>query len=446
MDFVRRRHRRTRSAMFGRTPAVTLCPAIALWMIAVMAAPVAGARPVSAPQPKAAQQTSDSAAPAVARQLGTIKAIRGSAITLTTDVGKDIDVQLAPTTRIVSVEPGSKDLKAAVVLALKDLQVGDRILVRGQASADEKSFAAVGVIAMKHTDLEAKKQHERDDWQKRGIGGLVSAVDPAAGTVIVAVGVGSTRTNITIATTKSTVVRRYASDSVKFDDAKPSALDQIKAGDQLRARGTRSADGDAFTAEEIVAGSFRNIDGPITAVDTAANTISVMDAITKKPIVVKISAESQVRKVPPEMAQRIAMRLKASAGGDASAASGASAPSGGAAAPGANAASGAPPAGASVSGGSRSGGGNSAGPGGRTPDFQQFLARLPAASIADLQKGDVVMIVATQGATAGDATAISVIGGVEALLTASPRGAREMLSPWSLGGGGDAGAGGEANP
>jgi len=435
--------------MFGRTPTVTLGPAIALWMIAVMVAPVAGAGPVSAPQPKAAQQTSDSAAPAMARQLGTIKAIHGSAITLTTDAGKDIDVQLAPTTRIVSVEPGSKDLKAAVVLTFKDLQVGDRILVRGQASADDKSFAAAGVIAMKHTDLEAKKQHERDDWQKRGIGGLVSAVDPAAGTVIVAVGVGSTRTNITIATTKSTVVRRYASDSVKFDDAKPSALDQIKPGDQLRARGTRSADGNAFTAEEIVAGSFRNIDGPITAVDTAANTISVMDAITKKPIVVMISAESQLRKIPPEMAQRIAMRLKASAGGDASAPSGAtSAPSGGAAGPGANAASGAPAAAPSGSGGSGPGGGNSAGPGGRTPDFQQFLARLPAASIADLQKGDVVMIVATQGATPGDATAISVIGGVEALLTASPRGAREMLSPWSLGGGGggDAGAGGDANP
>jgi hypothetical protein len=241
------------------------------------------------------------------------------------------------------------------------------------------------------------------------------------------------------------VVRRYASDSVKFDDAKPATLDQIKPGDQLRARGTRSTDGNSFAAEEIVAGSFRNIDGPITAIDSTANTISVMDAITKKPIVVKITAESQVRKLPPEMAQRIAMRLKASAGGVASAPAGSAAGPAGSAPASATAPS-AGGAAATSSGAPRPGAGNSAGPGGRTPDFQQFLARLPAASIADLQKGDVVMIVSTQGATPGDATAISLIGGVELLLTASPRGAREMLSPWSLGGGGDAGGGGEGNP
>jgi hypothetical protein len=420
--------------MFGKQSAV-------MWMLAaIVASVIAPTSAGAAPRGTPAQQ----AAPAAAHQLGTIKAIHGSTITLTTDAGENIDVQVADTTRIVSVEPGSKDLKNAVVLSLKDLQAGDRILARGQASADQKSLAAVGIIAMKHTDLEAKKQHERDDWQKRGIGGLVSGVDPAAGTVTVGVGVAAAKTNVTVHISKATVVRRYVSDSVKFDDAKPSTLDQIKPGDQIRARGTRSADGSEFTAEEIVAGSFQNIDGPITAIDPAANTVSVMDAITKHPIVVKISAESQVRKLPPEMAQRIAMRLTASAGGDAAA------PSAGAATPGASAPSkNAPPAasasspsgGSAAPGAGRAGAGNSAGPGGRTPDFQQFLARLPASSIADLQKGDVVMVVATQGATPGDATAISLIGGVELLLTASPRGAREMLSPWSLGGGGgDAGA------
>ena len=421
--------------MFGKKSAV-------VWMFAAIVAPVVAATFVGA----APRSTSDpQAAPAAAHQLGTIKAIHGTTITLTTDGGDNIEVQVADTTRIVSVEPGSKDLKNAVVLTLKDLQAGDRILARGQASADQKSLAAVGIIAMKHTDLEAKKQHERDDWQKRGIGGLVSAVNPAGGTVTVGVGAASAKTNVTVQISKSTVVRRYASDSVKFDDPKPSTLDQLKPGDQIRARGTRSADGSEFAAEEIVAGSFQNIDGPITAIDPAANTVSVMDAITKRPIVVKITGESQVRKLPPEMAQRIAMRLKASAGGDASA------PSAGA--PGASAPSHAPPSASASSasstpgatGAARAGAGNSAGPGGRTPDFQQFLARLPASSIADLQKGDVVMVVATQGATPGDATAISLIGGVELLLTASPRAAREMLSPWSLGGGGgDAGA--DANP
>ena len=430
--------------MFGKRPALTTFWGVTLGLIPTIAAPIGAARPTSASARGA--QTDQQSAAKVARQLGTIKAIKNSStgatiITLTTDDSKNIEVQVADAARIVGVEPGQKDLKAAVVLTLKDLQVGDRILVRGQASADEKSFAAVGIIAMKHTDLEAKKQNERDDWQKRGIGGLVSAVDPAAGTVIVGVGTATTKTNVTITTSKSTVVRRYASDSVKFDDAKIAMLDQIKPGDQIRARGTRSHDGSGFVAEEIVAGSFRNIDGPITAVDAAGNTISVMDAITKHPIVVKITSESQVRKLPPEMAQRIAMRLKASADGVAAGTPG----SGAAAAPAGNAPSGAPAGAGGAAGPGRGGAGNPGGPGGRAPDFQQLLARLPAGAIGDLQKGDVVMVVSVQGST-GDATAITLVDGVESLLTASPRAAREMLTPWSLGGGGEAAGGADANP
>src|SRR5208337_4715940 len=110
--------------------------------------------------------------------------------------------------------------------------------------------------------------------------------------------------------TKDTDLRRYAPDSVKFDEAKPTTLDQIKPGDQLRARGTRNEDGSEFTAEGIVSGAFRNIAGTISSIDASQNTISVMDLKTKKPVLVKFTADSQLRKLPPMMAQRIAVRLK----------------------------------------------------------------------------------------------------------------------------------------
>ena len=289
---------------------------------------------------------------------------------------------------------------------------------------------------MKHTDLEAHQQHEREDWQKRGIGGLVSAVDPAAGTITIGVSALGSTTNVTVQITKSTVIRRYSPDSVKFDEAKPGTLAEIKPGDQLRARGTRNAAGTEFVAEEIVSGSFRNIAGTVSSIDAAANTVSIMDLITKQSVVVKISSESQVRKLPAEMAQRIAMRMKASAAG--------AAPE--------------PPAApqrlqrsvkptrrrthlAEVRREIRPGGG------GRAPDLQQFLTRLPAATLADLQKGDAVMIVSTVGSASGQVTAITLLAGVEPAVTASPKGAQAMmLSPWSLGGVGDAGAGGDPNP
>ncbi len=223
-------------------------------------------------------------------------------------------VTVASNAKIVQVAPGEKDLKSATPIALTDLQVGDRILVRGRASDDAKTMTAVGIIAMKRTDLEAKKAQERDDWQKRGIGGLVSAVDPATGTITISTGTGATAKTVAIHTTKNTVLRRYAPDSVQFDDAKPAPLDQIKPGDQVRARGTKSADGSEFAADEIVSGTFRNLAGIITAIDASAQTISLTDLISKKPVVVKITEQSQLRKIPAQMAQMIAFRLKGARG------------------------------------------------------------------------------------------------------------------------------------
>ena len=331
-------------------------------------------------------------------------------------------VTVQDTARIVQVAPGQKDLKSAVAIHLTDLQPGDRILVRSRTAADAKSAVAVGIIAMKATDVEAKKTQEREDWQKRGIGGLVSAVDPASGTITISTGSGASAKTIVIHTTKNTILRRYAPDSVKFDDAKAAPLEQIKPGDQLRARGAKNDDDGEFQADEIVWGTFRNVAGIITAVDASAKTITLTDLIAKKPVVVKITDQSQLRKLPAQMAQMIAFRLKGAGAGGAQGSSGEQA-HGGAAGAGGGAPNGSPRAGA-------------AGGAGRG-DFQQLVNRLPAATLNDFQKGDAVMAVSTQGSDSGGVTAITLLGGVEAILAAAPAGNATQamtLSPWSLGG------------
>jgi hypothetical protein len=67
---------------------------------------------------------------------------------------------------------------------------------------------------------------------------------------------------------------------------------------------------------------------------------------------------------------------------------------------------------------------------------------MPSATLADLQKGDAVMIVATPGASDGSVVAITLLAGVEPILQASPTGGQSILTPWSLSSapGGDAGA------
>ena len=66
---------------------------------------------------------------------------------------------------------------------------------------------------------------------------------------------------------------------------------------------------------------------------------------------------------------------------------------------------------------------------------------MPAATLADLQKGDAVMLVATEGSSTAPSTVITLLGGVEPILQASPKNAAStILSPWSLGSPGEAGA------
>src|ERR1700733_10431964 len=357
-----------------------ILPVFTSWAIAMLAISSAASAGSGASLPQA-QQAAPQAA--VEKQVGAIKSIDGNVVTITTDAGASATVSVQPTTKIVRVAPGQTDLKTAVPVELKDLQVGDRVFIRWKAGDTAQPVAAIGIIVMKRADVDAKQQHDREDWQKQSIGGLVSAVDAGSSTVSISVtAVGGTKT-IAIHTNPKTVFRRYAPDSVKFDDAVPSSLAQTKPGDQVRALGTRNADGTAMDAEEIVAGSFRNIAGTVVSIDAASNSITVMDLIAKKQVVVKVSSESQLRKLQPEIAQRIAFRLKAAASGNTP---GGGSPGNADAAGNGNRPAASPPAGSAPQGGAASAGGGPGRPGGGQVDLQQILSRMPAAPLTDFQK------------------------------------------------------------
>ncbi|MGZ7057187.1 MAG: DUF5666 domain-containing protein [Candidatus Angelobacter sp.] len=378
-------------------------------------------------------QAQEASAATLARRIGAIKNIGDNALTLTPDSGPDVSVTVQPNARILRIAPGAKDLKDATPVAFQDLQVGDRVRVRGQAANEPNFITAVEIVVMARTDLEAHRVREQQDWQKRGAGGLVSKVDPATATVTISVtGMGGKK-EIAVRTTGTTVFRRYAPDSVKFDDAKPSTLAEIRPGDQLRARGQHTPDGAELTAEEVVTGSFRNVAGTVNSVDASAGTVNVQDLVSKKAVVVRITPESQLHKLPPELAQRIAMRLKESMPPGTPGAAVASAPPAngkqpgapGSMKPGSETTGGRPEAmnGGATPGGTHAGGG----------DFQQILSRMPTLSLTDLHKGDALLIVATEGSAAG-ATAITMLSGVEPILEAAPSSQAMMLTPWSLGG------------
>jgi hypothetical protein len=360
------------------------------------------------------------AAPAAGRQIGTVKAISGTSITLTTDAGQPVVVNVADGARILQLAPGSTDLKTAQTITLADIATGDRVLVTGKAGEEAGTFAATRVILMKSGDIAQKHELEQADWQKRGTGGIVNSIDAGAGVLMVSAGTKKIQVN----TSSSTKFRRYSGDSVKFEDAVPSTLAQIQPGDQLRVRGAKSDDGTSIQAEEVVSGSFKNLAGVIATLDAATGTLTLKDLATKKMMTVKITANSSVRALPPQAAATLAARARGGAG----AAGGGQARTDG----GEAAAHGSGGMGGSGGGGGRSGG-----------DLSQMVSRLPAGSISDLKVGDAVMVVVSQ-ADPGSATvtAVTLLSGVEPILAATPSGTPAMtLSPWNVGSGAPDGGG-----
>jgi len=357
-------------------------------------------------------------AQAAGRIVGSVTAISGSSITVKSDAGAETQIAIASDATLKRLEPGQKDLSAAPAIQLSDLAVGDRVLVRLDPAAPTPTASMV--IAMKKADVAQAHQKDAEAWQ-HGVAGLVKKVDPSSGDITVGTGAGPTAKSVNIKTTSSTRLLRYAPESVNFADAKAAPIADIQPGDQIRARGTKNADGTEIAADEVVSGTFRNIAGTISSIDPAGSALTVKDLGTKKQVTIHFGADVQMRRIPEHMAQMLAAHLKGMgpAAGN---------PNGNGAPPAGAASQGAPNAGP---GGRWTGQGGGAGMG---ADPQRMLAMAPSIKLTDLAKGQAVMVVATSGAN--DVKAVTLLAGVEPLLEAPA--ASDLLSNWSMGGGGGA--------
>jgi hypothetical protein len=337
-----------------------------------------------------------------------VKAISGSTLTVATDAGQSVTITVPDAAKILQEPVGSTDLKAATPSQFSQISVGDRVLAAVRAGDTPASFTAREVVVMKSADIAQMQAAQQAEWKANGVGGIVSAVDPASGTITITSGAKK----VVVDTSGKTTFKRFASDSVKYQDAKTGTLAQIQVKDQLQARGAKSADGTSIQAEEVVSGSFEDLSGLIITVDDAAGKITLKDLGTKKLMTVSVTANSDLRMMPLQAATMFAARSNGGGGG------GGRGGAGGAGA-----------------------GGPDAGGGGRrsaSADLSQMIGRFPEISLADLHKGDAVMIVAsapTPGATA--VTATTVLTGVDPILTANPNGGLGLSMSIGGGGGGE---------
>ncbi len=333
------------------------------------------------------------------RPIGVVTKLQAGSLTLHTDAGPDVLIELGDGVSYLRVPPGATNLNTATKITISDISTGDRVLVRGRVSEDQKSILATSVIVMTKSDLASAREAERLDWQRRGIGGTVQAVNSETREITVMSPAapptaGNPTHAVSVALVPNVVLLRYAPDSVKFSDAKPSTFEQIKVGDQMRALGTKSEDGGRFAAEKIVSGTFRNLGVTVVSVDVQNHSIAVKDLASGQPVLVRTNADSKLHHLPPAVAHSLA---------------------------------------ALNSGGTTEGKAVSE-PGAEQLDVQQMLERAPALDLGELKPGDPLIVVSTEGAKASEVTAIDILADVEPILAARPKGSNQVVvGSWSLG-------------
>ena len=181
----------------------------------------------------------------VVRYLGTVTAISGDTLTVKTDAGQVNTVEVPSSAQLKRIAPGQTDLSKAEPIDFASIATGDRVLVNLDPNSTGGTPQALRVIAIKQADVAKKQQTEAEQWNQ-GVHGLVKSVDAATGVIQVNTRVGAVTKEVNVNTTVSTVLKRYAPGSVRFDEAQPAPISAIQPGDQLWARGTKNADGTAI--------------------------------------------------------------------------------------------------------------------------------------------------------------------------------------------------------
>jgi hypothetical protein len=354
------------------------------WLIAALLVSPAPATETSGPE---APRKADSV-------IGEVAVLDGGSrkLTVKTEGEALVEIGTDEKTTFLRARPGSSTLNDATPVRLEDVAVGDRVLARGRLADDKASLAARQVVVMTRGDIAEKQDAERAEWNRRGILGVVSAVDPAKGEITLqARRMGGADPVVIAAGAPSVRFRRYAPDSVKFSDARPSTLAEVQVGDQLRALGERGAEGGRFVPEQIVFGTFLTVAGAVAHIDPAHGELTVRDDESGKPVRVAVGPDARLRRIPAEMGARLGRwREGAAAGG----------PPGGRGGPGAE-----------RFGGRRAGGSGS----------EDLIEHLPTTTLAEVKPGDRVLVSSTKGSDPSRLNAIALVAGLETL--APPRAA-----------------------
>ena len=332
--------------------------------------------------------------------IGTVTAIdtANGKIIVKTDAGNSVTFSTNDKTTVRRLSPGQTSIANAEKITLADIKVSDRVLVPGGAADVQTS--ARQIIVMASEAIAAKRDQDRSEWQTRGINGRITALNQEKKEITVQARGGAEI--ITVKAPGNAKILRYAPDSLRSTDARTGAFTDLRVGDQIRILGNRSADGKTVTAEEIVSGTVARAFGTITDINTKANEITIKNSQTGQTFTVVLGKNSVVKRLPAEVAQNLAQRRERRQQRRQTQAESTGVQT-------------------ENQGQRRRERRNGENRERRSADannaqrprggLQQMLEAQPAITIADLKKGDALMVTGTQGADASRLTAVNIISG-----------------------------------
>jgi hypothetical protein len=338
--------------------------------------------------------------------IGEVTAIDQSGLKMTvkTDAGASVSFSFNDKTSFRRIKPGETSITNAEQITFADIKVGDRILVPGGAANEQTPVARIIVISRQA--INAQRDQEREARRARTVNGRVTAVNSEKKEITIqSRGRAAEAEILTVSTAGNVKFLRYAPDSLKVSDAVAGSLADLRVGDQIRVIGDRSSDGARVSAEEIISGSIMRTVGSIVEVNAARNEVVVKNGQTGQLMTVAIGKNTTLRRITDDVAKTLKERAKQRAERQ-------------------NERSNQQNTGGSnpqtqqanrqnrreerrenrnANGGAQQGQGNRGLP-------QQF-ENLPTVTVAELKKGDAVLITGTGGADNARMTAVSVVTG-----------------------------------
>jgi hypothetical protein len=319
---------------------------------------------------------------------------------LETDTGRQIVVMTDDKTSILKAQPGARNLAGTTPLTVAEVAVGDRLLASGTLAEDEKTLTARQLVVMSRSDIARKREEERAEWRRRGVSGVIKALDPSTGQVTVETRSLTGSQTVVVATLdRKATFKRYAPDSVRFSDAVPGSFAELQVGDQVRVLGDRTPEGARVLAEQVVSGAFQIVSGAVKS--ASGGEVRIVDNETGRPLTVAVGPDVMVRRLPAAMAARLAKQFR----------SGAGQPEGG------EGRAGARPPHATVEGVAANTSGRMEG-----ATLQETLERLPPMPMEELKPGDQIAVSSPKSRTSGRLVAAVLLAGIEPLLEARSRG------------------------